>query len=204
MSPIGISQCLRSDEETLFSRRIYCPTVSLHNRDSCLNTCRDHKDGFIKTWNSAIHLRLRAFMSPHWAMHEMKMASWERVMRNYVRQCTPAWIPALFFIPTTAARTKNCRINCLRCGWGSELCESALGDPVRPLEKPTELYTTIIVRALVAFIWVDTETVTGTMNNTEVLHKAESCPCVGGTPSQPQLPAFRHFLPRFTSIAQRY
>lgn len=78
-----------------------------------------------------------------------------------------------------------------------------LGDPVGPLEKPTESYPTIIVRALVAFIWADTETVTGTMKNTAVLHKAEASPCVGGPPSQPQLPAFCHFLPRFTIIAQR-
>lgn len=51
-----------------------------------------------KNWNSAIHLELRALMSPHRAMHEMKMASRERFLENHISQSTSVRILGLFFI----------------------------------------------------------------------------------------------------------
>lgn len=99
-------------------------------------------------WNSAIHLKLRALMSPHQAMHEMKMASRERFMGNHISQSTSVRILGLFFIwrvLTMARRTKNCRMNCLRCGWGPKCGSLHSLWPCWAFTKPTEIHGTITV-----------------------------------------------------------
>lgn len=131
------------------------------NRDSCLNICRDDKDGFKKkTSNSAIHLKLRALMSTHRAMHGIKMALRERFMRKHISHCTSVRILGLFFIwrglnnyTYVALRTAESTVWDVGVGQTvgvCTLCDSA---------GPTLIPGTVSEEGLVAFIWVNTEPV---------------------------------------------
>lgn len=100
--------------------------------------------------------------------------------------------------------TNNCRINCLRCGWGSKLGQAALSVTLSGLWKSPLRSTPL---SLWGLWWPLSEWILKLWRarwKIQQFYTRQKGACVGGPPSQPQLPAFCHFLPRFTIIAQRY